>query len=226
MGSLFTQIIYRPILNLTVLLYGVGGLNDLGIAIILMTIAIRALLFPLSLKTARSQKTMAELGPAIEEVKGKHKGNTAAQSEAVMAMYRERGVNPLAGCLPLVIQLPILLGMYRVFLNIFKPQSLDLLYHAIPHPGSISHQFLGWLDISGPNRLFALAAGALQFLQARLAAGNQPATGQAAAVNKQMMYLLPVMIVVISWNLPAGLALYWITTTVFSIGEQLYLRRR
>lgn len=225
MKSLFTAILYRPILNLTVGLYATVGFGDLGVSIILLTLGIRLALAPLSLKAARSQRELARLAPEIEATKEKHKGDTAAQSEAVMKLYRERGINPLGGCLPLLIQLPVLFGMYRVFLNIFKPENLALLYSFVPHPDTINHLFLGTFDISMPNHIMAIAAGLLQFVQARLAAAGQPQSAQTAALNKQMIYLFPVIIIVISWNFPAGLALYWITTTLFSIGEQLYLRR-
>jgi YidC/Oxa1 family membrane protein insertase len=226
MTQLFTTLIYAPILNLTVFLYSTIGFGDLGIAIIAMTIVVRAVLLPLSMKTARSQKAMAALAPEIEKIKAAHKGNTTAQSEAVMALYKERGVSPLSGCLPLLIQLPILIGVYRVFLKIFDAASLNLLYSFIPHPASISHVMLGLLDISKANPVLAVLAGVTQFFQAKLAMGSPSASQQAAAVGQQMMYLLPVMIVVISWNLPAGLALYWVVTSLWSIGEQLYLRRR
>lgn len=226
MTQLFTTIIYEPILNLTVFLYGTVGFGDLGIAIIVMTLLVRALLLPFSMKTARSQKAMAALAPEIEKIKETHKGNTTAQSEAVMALYRERGVSPLSGCAPLLIQLPILIGVYRVFLKIFEPGSLDLLYSFVPHPQSISHVTLGVLDISTANPALAILAGVTQYFQAKLAMSSQASSPQAAAVGKQMMYLLPVMIVVISWNLPAGLAIYWVVTSLWSIGEQLYLSRR
>lgn len=225
MISLFTLLIYKPILNVTVALYAMFGLNDLGVAIICMTILIRTLLFPLSIKTARSQKAMAELAPQIEKIKEIHKGNTTAQSEAVMALYKEKGVNPLAGCLPLLIQLPILIGVYQVFLKIFEPATLDLLYSFVPHPESIAHITLGVFDISASNPVLAILAGVAQFFQARISMESQAASPQAAAIGKQMMYMLPIMIIVISWNLPAGLAVYWIVTSVWSIGEQLYLRR-
>lgn len=226
MGNIFTTIIFQPILNLTVFLYNTVGFGDLGVAIIAMTVVVRAVLLPLSMKTMRSQRAMAQLAPEIEKVKAAHKGNTAAQSEAVMKLYKEKGVSPLAGCLPLLLQLPILIGVYQVFLKIFKPETLDLLYTFIPHPGSINHMMVGLLDISKGNAVLAILAGVTQFIQARAAMANQPATPQSAAINKQMTYLLPVMIVVISWNLPAGLALYWIATSLWSIGEQLYLNRR
>ena len=226
MTSLFTLLIYKPILNLTVALYSTVGFGDLGIAIIAMTVLVRALLLPFSMKTARSQKAMAALAPEIEKIKSAHKGNTTAQSEAVMALYKERGVSPLAGCLPLLIQLPILIGVYRVFLKIFEPDTLNLLYSFVPHPQSIAHITLGMLDISAKNPVLAVLAGVTQFFQARISMGSQPASAQTAAIGQQMTYIIPVMIVVISWSLPAGLALYWVVTSLWSIGEQLYLRRR
>jgi YidC/Oxa1 family membrane protein insertase len=226
MTALLTLIIYQPILNLTIFLYGTIGFGDLGVAIIVMTMVVRAALVPLSLKMARSQKAMAELAPHIEKIKAQHQGNTTAQSEAVMKLYRERGVNPLMGCLPLLLQLPILIGVYRVFLNIFKPETLTLLYRFIPHPATINHFFLGLLDISKSSPVLAVLAGVAQFFQARSIMATQPPTGQAAAMNRQMTYLLPAMIIVIGWSLPAGLALYWIVTSLWSVGEQLYLRRR
>jgi YidC/Oxa1 family membrane protein insertase len=225
MGSLFTTIIYQPLLNLTVFIYNTIGVEDLGLTIILMTLVVRLAMLPLSLKTARSQKAMAELAPEIDRIKADHKGNMTAQSEAVTKLYKERGVSPLAGCLPLIIQFPLLIGLYRVFLNIFKPETLNLLYTSIPHPETISHLMFGLLDISVKNPILAILAGAVQFTQAKLSLQSQPASSQAAAMNKQMMYLFPILIIVIGWNLPAGLPLYWISTTLFSIGEQLYLRR-
>jgi YidC/Oxa1 family membrane protein insertase len=225
MSELFSTLIYQPILNLTVFFYSTVGFNDLGVAIVVMTIFIRATLLPFSIKTARSQRAMAELAPEIERIKQQHKGDTTAQSEAVMALYRERGVNPLSGCLPLLIQLPVLIGVYRVFLKIFEPESLNLLYAFIPRPDAIDNLTLGVLDISAGSPVLAITAGVAQYFQAKLSMTSPSSSAQAAAVGQQMMYLLPVMIVVISWNLPAGLAIYWIVTSLWSIGEQLYLRK-
>ena len=226
MGNLFLQIIERPLLNLTILLYGTVGFADLGIAIILMTIVVRLVLMPLSVRTARAQRAMGLLAPELERVKSAHKGDTAAQSEAVMKLYKQNGVNPLAGCLPLLIQIPLLLGLYRVFILVIKPQALTLLYSFIPHPGSINHLLLGFLDIAMPSRTLAVVAGLFQFALGRITSSSpQGVPNAAAAMNKQMMYLLPAIIIVIGWSLPAGLSLYWAITTLFSIGEQLYIRR-
>ena len=226
MVNLFIQVIERPLLNLMVFLYGTVGFADLGISIILMTILVRLALMPLSLRTARAQRAMAKLGPELERIKERHKGDNAAQSEAVMQLYKQHNINPLSGCLPLFIQIPLLLGLYRVFIRIISPQALALLYSFVPHPGSINHLMLGLLDIAMPSRILAVIAGVLQFGLGRITmVATQGGPAAAAAMNRQMMYLLPAIIIVIGWSLPAGLSLYWGVTTLFSIGEQLYIRR-
>lgn len=223
---MFTTFITQPLLNVALLLYGTVGMGDLGFTIILMTVLVRVVILPLSLKAARSQRAMAQLAPEMERIKEQHKGDMNAQSAAVMGLYKERGVSPLSGCLPLLIQFPLLIGLYRVFLDIFKPESLQLLYAWVPHPEAINTIAFGFLNVSEPGRVLAAVAGALQFLQARMSLTSQPQTQQTAAMAKQMMYVLPLIVVVIGWRLPAGLTLYWIATTLFSIGEQLYLKRR
>lgn len=223
MTWLFTTIISRPLLNALVFLYSLTG-GDLGISIIILTVIIRMLALPLSLKTLRSQREMAEIGPEMEKIKEQHKEDQAAQGQAMLALYKKHDINPLAGCLPLLIQLPVLLGLYRVFLNVFKPESLSMLYAFVPNPGTIQTISLGIIDLGIRSIPLAVAAGAAQFIHARYAnAGGQ--TGQAAMIGKQMTYFFPIMIIVISWNLPAGLALYWVVSTVTSIGEQWYIRR-
>lgn len=221
---MFTEIIYRPLLNLTVFLYTTVGFLDMGVAIIAVTVVTRLVLLPLSLRTARSQRAMAQLAPEIERIKERLKGDMTAQSAEVMKLYKDRGVSPLSGCLPLLIQFPILIGLYQVFLKLFKPETLTLLYPFIPHPETLNTMAFGFLDISVPSHILAILAGVAQFIQAKMTGAAQQ-TGQAAAMNRQMMYLLPLMIIVIGWNLPAGLSLYWVSTTLVSIGEQLYLRK-
>jgi YidC/Oxa1 family membrane protein insertase len=223
MTWLFTTIIYKPLLNILVLLYGVSA-QDLGVAIILMTLFIRALSLPLSLRMLRSQREMALLGPEMERIKEAHKGDQSKQGQAMMELYKKHNINPLAGCLPLLIQIPVLLGLYRVFLNIFKPESLDALYAFVPSPGTIETVSLGFVDLASRSIILALMAGAAQFVHAWLARPAQQ-TGQAAMLSKQMLYFFPIMIIIVSWNLPAGLALYWVVSTLLSIGEQWYVQR-
>lgn len=230
MSAFFHTILLDPLLNITVWIYNVIPGHDLGVSIIVLTVAIRLILSPLSLKALRSQREMNDLAPKIKEVQEKFKNDKAAQSAAVMQLYKDHGVNPFGGCLPLLIQLPLLIGLYRTFLTIARGQDLGAhLYSFVAHPAALQTYFLGLINTATKNPYLAILAGLLQFVQAKMSMQGQKTNstpGQmGAALNTQMLYFFPVMIIIISWNLPAGLTLYWVATTLFSIGEQFYLRR-
>ncbi len=222
MIAIFNEILFRPIFNLLIFLYNFIPGQDFGIAIILLTLLIKVVFLPLSLKALRSQKQMQEIQPKLKELQEKHKGDKQAQAQAVMQFYKENNINPLSGCIPLLIQLPILLAVYRVIINGFKPETLDLLYGFISRPEAINTIMLGFLDLSLNNPILAIITGGLQFIQMRKTTQKAPSGSgdQAAMMTKQMAYFFPVMIIVIAWNLPAGLVLYWTTSTIFSIFEQ------
>ncbi|MEK7124995.1 MAG: YidC/Oxa1 family membrane protein insertase [Patescibacteria group bacterium] len=228
MTWLYNEILYRPLFNVLVWISQLLPGNDFGLAIIALTLIIRGLLLPLSLATARSQRVMQKLNPRIQELREKFKQDQAGQSAAMMALYRQEKVNPLSGCLPLLIQLPVIIALYQAFLAGFKPENLNLLYSFVPRPEFINTLSFGIITITAQSPLLAVGAGIAQFLQAKItmtAQTTSPQPEMAAALNAQMVYIFPIMVVVIGWNLPAGLTLYWIATALFSIGEQLYLRK-
>ncbi|OGN01274.1 MAG: hypothetical protein A3G51_01575 [Candidatus Yanofskybacteria bacterium RIFCSPLOWO2_12_FULL_43_11b] len=229
MGTLFNEILYRPLFNAVVFLYDILPGHDFGLAIIVLTTLIRIMFFPLSIRTVRSQKALNQLNPKIQEIKQKFKGDKSAQSAETMKLYKENNINPLAGCLPLLIQLPILIALYQAFIAGLKPENLNMLYGFVSNPGVVNKISFGFIDTTSKMPLLAILAGAAQFIQAwATKAQNQDSNPnkEMAALNSQMLYFFPVMIIIIGWNLPAGLVLYWITTTVFSILEQLYIKYR
>ena len=229
MMTLYTEILYRPLFNAVVFLYNVLPGQDFGLAIIALTAFIRVVFFPLSIRTVRSQKSLNQLNPKMQEIKQRLKGDSSAQSAEIMKLYKEHKVNPLAGCLPLLIQLPILIALYQAFIAGLKPENLSMLYGFVFNPGVIDKISFGFLDVTSKTPLLAIFAGGAQFIQAWAAkAQNQGLSPnkEMAALNSQMLYFFPIMIIIIGWNLPAGLILYWITTTVFSILEQLYIKYR
>src|SRR3989344_3655074 len=231
MMELYNTILYEPLFNAVVFLYNIIPGNDFGLAIIVLTIAIRLSFFPLSVKTIQSQRALSKINPKINENKNKFKNDSQAQSVAIMQLYKEHKVNPFFGCLPLIIQLPILIALYSAFGAGFKPENLDALYSFIGNPGFIEPISLGFLDISSKSAILAVVTGVFQFMQLKQ---NQalvsPTSGQGGgqkemqALNKQMLYFFPVMIIIIGWNLPAALLLSWLTTTLFSMLEQGYIR--
>lgn len=229
MINLFNEILYRPLFNAMVYLQGIIPGGDLGLTIVVLTVIIRALFSPLSLKTIKSQKSLKELAPKVEEVKAKFKDDKAAQSAAILKLYKDNNVNPLAGCLPLLIQIPILIALYRVFIKGITEESLGSLYGFISTPGIINQNFLGMFDVTQNSPLLTILAGGLQFIQSKQSMSLQAGGGtnkELTAISKQMLYFFPVMIIIIGWNLPAGLILYWIATTVFSMFEQYYIKHK
>ena len=229
MTALYTELLYRPLLNLVVFLYNVIPGYDFGLAIIVLTAIIRIIFLPLTIKSVLSQRALNKINPKVKEIKEKHKNNPTAQQAAILQLYKDSNVNPVAGCLPLLVQFPILIALYQVFNSGFKPENLTLLYGFIHNPGLVKEMFIGIINITKSNYLLTILAGILQFLQARQMADSNKNTDMSkemTALNSQMLYFFPIIIIIIGWNLPAGLMLYWITTTALSIAEQTYIKRK
>lgn len=232
--SIFNEFLYRPLFNLLVFLYNIIPGSDVGLAIIGVTVLVKLVFWPLTTKSVKAQRSLQEVQPKIKEIQEKYKDNKEEQSKKLMEFYKENKVNPMSGCLPLLVQIPILIALYQVFLKGFDPNSLSVLYSFIHNPGSLDPFFLGWVDLSTPNKVLAILAGASQFWQAKtVAPKNSSLPGapkksdeyMAQAISKQMLYFLPLFTVLISWQLPAGLALYWIVTTLFTIFQQYAIMR-
>lgn len=226
--TIFHESLSRPLFNLLVWVYNVVPGEDFGVAIVLVTVLLRTLLHPLSSKALKSQKALQELQPKIKEIQKKHK-DKQEQARAMTEFYKEHKVNPFSGCLPLLIQLPILIALYRVFLTGVEPESLDALYSFIHNPGTLDPLFAGVINLAQPNHTLAILAGLSQFFQSKAAfQGNSAAAGSdfSKIMSKQMIYMMPLFMVFIAWNLPAGLALYWVVTMLFSLGEQLIINKR
>lgn len=234
MLEFFKTLLYQPLFNATIFLYNVIPGNDFGLAIVALTIMIRLIFFPLTVKTTRSQRALSRINPLMKEIKEKHKNDSQAQSAAIMKLYKDNNVNPLSGCLPLLIQLPILIALYKAFGAGFKSENLALLYNFVNNPKYIEPISFGFLNITTSSWILAIITGIFQFLQLRQnqALTQAPSAGphgqerDMQAINKQMLYFFPVMIIIIGWNLPAGLLIYWLTTTLFSIGEQAYIKAK
>lgn len=229
-STIFNEAFYRPLFNGLIFLYNAIPYHDFGVAIILLTLLIRFVLYPLNQKAIRSQKALSELQPQIKEIQAKNKSDRAKQSQALMELYRQNKINPASGCLPLLIQLPVLFALYRVFLNGLNPDNLKELYSFVSRPEIINPWFFGLIDLSKSNWPMAILAGALTFIQSKMMIPSQtknPAAGDFSAMfSKQMVYLMPIMTLIIAWKLPAGLALYWIVITLFGIGQQYLVTRK
>ncbi len=228
---LFNEILYQPLFNGLIFLYNIIPWHDFGIAIILLTIIIRLILYPLNQKAIRSQKALAILQPQIKEIQTKFKEDRAKQSQALMELYKTNGINPASGCLPLLVQLPILFALYQVFWNGLKPESLNNIYSFISRPEAINPWFLGFIDLSKAFWPLAVLAGILTYIQSKMMTGKQPSGAPqssdfASLMSKQMLYFMPLLTVFITWKLPAGLTLYWVVVTLFGIGQQYLVMKK
>lgn len=228
MGELFHLILTKPLLNILIWLYNAIPGQDMGLAIISLTILLRLVLFPSFQKSLRSQKELQQLQPKLEEIKAKYKDDKEAQTKATLELYKQNKVNPFSSCLPLLVQLPILFALYRVFLTGLNGDVGADLYPFVKSPGEINTLFLGIVELSKSSLLFAILAGGFQFVQSKMLAPKTPAPkGTTAAImSAQFTYFMPILTVIIAMRLPAGLSLYWAVTTLFAIAQQYYIMRK
>jgi len=244
MEILFT-LFYQPVYNTLFGLYNIFG--DFGIAIIVMTLVIKFALVPLSRKQIESQKEMQELQPKIKELQKKYKNDKEQLSKKTMALYKEHKVNPAAGCLPLIIQMAIFITMYRVISNLAVAGALEIhneyLYSFISAPETLNAYFLGFMNLTIPSIPLAIITAAAQFYQLKMMqAKNDKTTKEkevkdvskkdsstpdfATIMQKQMLFIVPIMTLFIGVKFPSGLALYWLTSTLFMIAQQWYIMHK
>ncbi len=244
-GYVWGTFLYQPIYNaLIFIVSNVPGYN-LGIAIILLTILLRLLLFIPSQRGLESQRKLQDLQPRIKKLQEKHKNNQQKIASETFALYKEHKVNPFGSCLPLVIQLPILIGLFYVIQTGLNPDNVHLLYAPLQgfDLSLIDSNFFGLLNLQ-MREVFVLPliVAGLQFIQMKLALsknkkpeqenskklekkGIKPGAEMQKA-SEMMVYILPVMIALFTASVPSGVGLYWGTSTTFGILQQLYVNNK
>ncbi|MFA5777845.1 MAG: YidC/Oxa1 family membrane protein insertase [Parcubacteria group bacterium] len=237
MFQIFYPTIYQPLYNTLVFLYNNFAFHDFGIAIIIITLILKIILMPLSKKQIESQKKLQELQPKIKEIQNKHKDNKEKQSQELMKFYKENKANPFGGCLPMIVQLVFLIAIYQVFFRISSNNlniQGEVLYSFVANPGQINNMFIGIIDLAKSSIPLAILAAAAQFYQTKMLMAKQKNNNDnkskdsknpdfAQIMNKQMLYLGPLLTLFIGIKFPAGLALYWLISTLFAIGQQMYM---
>ena len=231
---MWNKILYDPLFNLLVVLYNFLG-HNMGIAIIALTLVVRFILWPLTQKSLVAQKKMNLIKPHLEKIKKDHGHDQRKMSEATMALYKEHGINPLTSCLPLLIQFPIFIALYRVFYNIASLTTYNF-YAFVHRPETINTQFL-WFNLAKPDPYYILPilVGVTFFWQTKISSPKQSVTPAPAGkgmmedfqqtFQKQMLYIFPVMFTLITLKLTTALSLYWVVTTLFGIGQQYLVMR-
>lgn len=231
----FSTVVYNPLYNLLAFSVGVMPGHSVFLAVVGVTILVKAILLPFAHKSAKTQKSLRQIEPEIKKLKEKHKGNQEAQSLAVMNLYKEHGVNPFSGCLLAFIQIPVIFGLYYVFwkglaLGVFDPK---LLYSFVPNPATIDFSVWSLLDLREHSVFLAALAALSQYFQMALAMppvadveGEKSFSNEfKKSLNTQMRYVLPFIIGFVSYGFPAVVPLYWITSNLFSIAHELWVRK-
>jgi YidC/Oxa1 family membrane protein insertase len=233
--------IYQPLYNVLHLLIAYMPGHSAGLAIIAMTVIVRFAIYPLTKKAILAQQGMKRIEPKIKELKEKHKGDRQAEALAMMELYKAESVSPMGGCLPLLIQLPIIFALYSIFSTVAPAHTevvvdaatTTILYSFVTEvaPGTI---FLG-IDLASKSILLALIVGITQYISSRLSLGvPKPAPNRETAtfqddmqhsMQMNMRYFLPIMMALTSWGIGAAVALYWVTTNLFTIGQELVLQK-
>jgi YidC/Oxa1 family membrane protein insertase len=234
MSWTYHTLIYTPLYNLLVILFKLAPWADAGIIVIALTLVVRFILFPLSKKAIVTQVAMQQIGPKVKEIQEKHKDDKETQARLTLALYKDKGVNPLSGILLLFIQLPIIWALYRIFLYSGIP-NIDgsLLYSFVHAPSHVSTMFLGLIDITHKSVTLALLAALSSYFQMKIATASQQVpegkgfgNDLARSMQTQMKYIFPVIVFVISYKISGVVALYWCTTNLFTIAQEIFVRRK
>lgn len=245
-SEIYNLLLITPITNVLVFIYHYLSLvhipYTLGFSIILLTVLIRLVLYPLTASQLKASKKMQDIAPHLSKLKEVHKGDAKRLQQETMKLYKEHGVNPLAGCLPALLQLPLILALYSVLQKIVHLDSqgieainkllysssyalnkhLDTSFFGLPL-GQSPSQLLGQMGLV--VLLIPILTGVFQYIQSKMLFPSQPKTEKkdndfASAFQSQTTYIFPFMIGFFSFTFPVGLSLYWNTFTIFGIIQQ------
>jgi YidC/Oxa1 family membrane protein insertase len=234
-GWLWSTIIYQPIYNALIFFTSIVPGNNLGLAIILLTILIRTLLLLPNQKALKSQKKLQNLQPKLAELKEKHGGDQQKMAAETLSLYKEHKVSPFGSCLPLLIQLPILIGLFNVIQTGIDPGSSYLLYPPLANfdLSQVQTNFYGLLELTKIDFIvLPILVGLLQFLQLRLSMGmgkksktEKKPKSEMEMANRTMTIIMPFMIGFFTASVPSGVGLYWAFSTIYGICQQLVVNK-
>lgn len=224
MKAFWTNFIYTPIFKLFLLIASIAPLGSVGVSIIVITLAIKIALLPLSLRSSKNTLLLQKIQPKIDAIKIKYK-DQKEQATETMRIYKEEGVHPMSGCLPTLIQIPILIALYRVLDGFFKGNVPNNLFV----PSGLTNTFLG-LDLSQKSIILAVLVGAAQFLMARFTpkqntSGTDMQSQMAKSMQTQMKWTLPVMMGFLAYATNGAISLYLLISIVLSIVQEFLVRR-
>lgn len=238
LSAIFHAVVYDPLYNGLVLLVDAMPSYDMGLAVVALTIIVRFIFYPISRSAVTTQEAMKRIAPEVEALKEKYKDNREEQARAIFALYRENNIRPFSSILLMLVQIPILLGLYWVFAwGGFPEIDTSLLYSfVLPPDGAVDMDFLGVVPMNGHSIVLAVFAALTQLVYTRLSMGPRAATHKpmgssfsgdmARSFDIQMRYVFPLLIGVISYTVVAAAPLYWVTSNMFLIVQELIAGKR
>jgi YidC/Oxa1 family membrane protein insertase len=245
MKALLKPIIFTPLYNLLVgIIDFIPGI-DLGVAVIVFTFIVRLILFPLSKNSILTQVRMKSVEPEVNKIKSQYANDKQLQAVKTMELYKQRGIKPFSGILLLIIQLPILLALVSVFYRIIPDIHAELLYPFIHVPIALKASLFG-LDLTHKSLILSIITGIIQFFQMHFSLASrqmkptnvdpnkQDMASAMTSMNTQMKFMLPVFAFISTyWLIPARfpqaaaiIALYWSVSSIFTLLQELYIRKK
>ncbi len=235
MSSIFHTFFYQPLYNGLIALMGLLPWFDAGVIIVLFTIIVKIALFPLSKKAVITQVEMKKLEPELKKIKEKYKNDSQEQAKRTMALYKEKKVNPFSSIVTTLIQLPIIFALYFVFLKSGLPLINEMLkYSFVPTPINVNVLFLGLINITNKSTVLAVLAGISSYFQMKHSIPSLPTpTGEKSfqndlsrSMSMQMKYVFPVIIFIVSLNISGAVALYWVTSNLFTLAQEVFVMKK
>lgn len=237
MIAIWNKLFYYPIYNVLILLMSTVTFGDVGFAVILLTLIVKIILFPLSKKSIKSQFLLKKIEPEIKKIKNEYK-DKQEQAKKTFELYKKYGVNPFSGCLLVFIQIPVILGLYYSFYKGLNLLNVPL-YSFVQYPEVTNSIFLGIFDLNEKSLLLAILAGVTQFIQAYFMypknkkeevnnEGKKEDSFQdhlAKSMNMNVKYILPIVIAVVAYQISAVVALYFIVSNLITIIQEWYIRK-
>ncbi len=236
MAFLFHNFFYAPLYNGLILFINFIPFHSVAIAVVLFTCIIKIIIFPLSVQSIRTQFEMKRIEPEINEIKTKYKDDKKLQAEKTMELYKEKKINPFAGIILMLIQLPILIALYWVFLKGGLPHIDQTTIYSFTKIPSIINMNLFGISVADKSVVFAILVAITQFLQMQITMpsvkkkpavdGKKPGFGDelAKSMSVQMKYVMPIIMFFIAKSFPLVVSLYLITSSLFAIGQEYYIR--
>lgn len=238
-NNIWHTFFFDPVYNALIFFIDTIPGGDVGLAIIATVLLVKTILLPISIKAAKTQKIMRDIEPQLKELKEKHKDDRQAQAQAMMQLYKDVGMNPLASIVLIFIQIPFIIALYFSVYSgggVSLPKiNLDILYSYIQEPAVITMNFLGSIDITGKSFLLAIGAGITQYIFVSLTMPKLAPRDEKAEqslkdefmrnMQLQMRYVMPVIITIVAYTISAAIALYFLVSNLVNIGQEYFIRK-